>query len=751
VKATGAAGMFNDLLKGKKISGNLPFKSIYGKKSFLSFSCSPIFDGVKFMGAVLIANDITERKQAEKALRESEERFRQVAENAQEWIWEVDTDGLYTYASPIVKKILGYKPEEIVGKKHFYDLFHPEDREELKKAAFEVLAQKQTFREFLNRNVHKNGKTVWLSTSGAPIPDEKGNLLGYRGADTDITERKQGEEEIKKFKTIIDNANYGVAIADLNGNLIYVNEYFAGVHGHEPAELIGKNLAIFHNKKQLKEVMKINKKLQERGSYSALEVWHTHKDGSVFPMLMNGVAIKNEKGTPLFMAATAIDIAERKRAEEALQESEERYRDLFEAANDLIQSVYPSGKFAYVNRKWLEVLGYTKAEVEKLTLWDILREDQIPHCMEVFKTVSSGKEVTGVKTVFVSKNGKEIHVEGNANARFKDGKFVATRGIFRDITERKKAEEKLHESEEKFRNLAEQSPNMIFINKKGRVVYANKRCEEVMGHKKEEFYSPDFDFFTLIAPESIDTVKTALGNHVRGKEVAPYEYTLITKEGKKIEAIHTTKLIQYAGERAILGIVTDITERKQAENRIKMERQVYQSIARAANQSRSVEKLCELALEGIRTAIKYDMADLSIYRESKNILFSAAQRGFPEDLHRETTERQDLKEGRGVAAQVARTRKSAYIDDMKTSELARYAHDFIMKYGISTMYTVPLLSRDKLQGVLQVITTGSRRLSKEDRKVLDTISEELAGGIAKAKIEERLVTAKEAFGWLTQG
>ncbi|MEA3459351.1 MAG: GAF domain-containing protein, partial [Chloroflexota bacterium] len=140
----------------------------------------------------------TERRRAEEALRESEERFQQVAENAQEWIWEVDTHGLYTYASPIVEEIFGYKPEEVVGEKHFYDLFHPEDREELKKAAFEAFAQKQPFRRFINRNVRKDGETVWLSTSGVPILGEKGNLLGYRGADINITERKRAEENIER-------------------------------------------------------------------------------------------------------------------------------------------------------------------------------------------------------------------------------------------------------------------------------------------------------------------------------------------------------------------------------------------------------------------------------------------------------------------------------------------------------------------------------------------------------------------------
>ncbi len=143
-----------------------------------------------------IARNITERKRLEKALQESEERFRQVAENALEWIWEVDSDGLYTYASPAVEKLLGYKPEEIIGKKHFYEMFHPEDRENLKKVAFSAFKEKSSFRDFINRNVHKNGNTVWLSTSGVPILDDGGNLLGYRGADIDVTDRQQAEDAV---------------------------------------------------------------------------------------------------------------------------------------------------------------------------------------------------------------------------------------------------------------------------------------------------------------------------------------------------------------------------------------------------------------------------------------------------------------------------------------------------------------------------------------------------------------------------
>jgi PAS domain S-box-containing protein len=138
-----------------------------------------------------------------------------------------------------------------------------------------------------------------------------------------------------------------------------------------------------------------------------------------------------------------------------------------------------------------------------------------------------------------------------------------------EVTERVQAEEALRESEEKFRSLAEQSPNMIFINKKGKIVYANEKCEETMGYTREEFYSPDFGFLTLIAPDSMDLVKASFSRHMKGGGIPSYEYALITKEGKRIEAIIATKLMKYGGESAILGIITDITERKRAEEALR--------------------------------------------------------------------------------------------------------------------------------------------------------------------------------------
>ncbi len=202
-------------LEGQEQSFDVHFDALeedrFFKMKFIPF----VFEGGE-RAVVIILEDITEMKKYQQdleeqvrqrtaelvktndALQESEYRFRQVTENAEEWIWEVDADGKYRYSSNAVERILGYSPEELVFKKYFYDLFDPNVREDLKKSAFAIIEQKEPFQHFFNQNIHKNGSIVILEKSGSPILDESGNLTGYRGADMNITERKRAEDAIKK-------------------------------------------------------------------------------------------------------------------------------------------------------------------------------------------------------------------------------------------------------------------------------------------------------------------------------------------------------------------------------------------------------------------------------------------------------------------------------------------------------------------------------------------------------------------------
>ncbi len=127
-------------------------------------------------------------------LRENEKRFKDIV-NVSDWIWEIDAKGVYTFANPSVKKILGYDPKEVVGKTPF-DFMHSDDKKSIAKYFLNIAKKKESFSNLLNRNTHKNGSVVYLETSGVPIIDEKGKLIGYRGIDRDITERKKAEEKL---------------------------------------------------------------------------------------------------------------------------------------------------------------------------------------------------------------------------------------------------------------------------------------------------------------------------------------------------------------------------------------------------------------------------------------------------------------------------------------------------------------------------------------------------------------------------
>lgn len=153
------------------------------------------------------------------------------------------------------------------------------------------------------------------------------------------------------------------------------------------------------------------------------------------------------------------EIIERTLAEDALRKSEERYRDLFEHADDLIQCVAPDGRFQYVNEAWLRALGYRSEELRALTIFDVIHPDCHDHCSEIFRRILSGESFSSIEVTFVTKSGETIIVEGSVNCNLDDNKPVATRGIFRDVTERKMMEARLKE-------LAERDPLTNILNRR---------------------------------------------------------------------------------------------------------------------------------------------------------------------------------------------------------------------------------------------------------------------------------------------
>jgi PAS domain S-box-containing protein len=184
--------------------------------------------------------DITESKLAEKALRYSEERFQQIAEQSREVVWEVDKDGLYTYISPLSISVLGYAPDELVGKKYFYDLHPEKSRSEFKTKVLEGYSMKKDFRDYISLMVKGTGETIWAINNGVPILDENGELIGYRGAGSDITERIEKERLLKKLTLAVEQSPVSIFITNVDGKIEYVNPQACKTSGYTFEELSDK-------------------------------------------------------------------------------------------------------------------------------------------------------------------------------------------------------------------------------------------------------------------------------------------------------------------------------------------------------------------------------------------------------------------------------------------------------------------------------------------------------------------------------
>ncbi len=388
-----------------------------------------------------------------------------------------------------------------------------------------------------------------------------------------VNQGKWTEEALKKsekrFRELTELLPEIVFETDIEGNFIFANQIGFDIFGYIRADFDKRLNALQMIAPEDRDRAKENiRRVLSGEDLGISEYMAQRKDGSRFPVIIHSSSITDEEGKTVGLRGIVIDITERKKAETALRESEKKYRDLVENINDVIYAINKDGVMTYVSPVIESITGYSPSEIIGCHSTLFIHKEDVQRMSKAFQKILSGNLEPGEYRI-LTKSGEIRWIRTDSKPIYAENQVIGVQGVLTDVTESKKAEEALRESEDKFRTLAEQLPNMIFINKKGKIVYTNKKSEEIIGYTKDEFYSPNFDFLSLIAPESLEKIKLAFSKHMKSEEVEPYDYTLLTKDGKRIEAILTTKLINYEGEKAILGIVTDITDRKRAEEALK--------------------------------------------------------------------------------------------------------------------------------------------------------------------------------------
>lgn len=271
-------------------------------------------------------------------------------------------------------------------------------------------------------------------------------------------------------------------------------------------------------------------------------------------------------------------VIEMRQARLTLAEQEQRFHDL-QNASDMIQSVDPQGRFLFTNKKWQDTLGYGEDELPGLSLFDIIHEESRDHCMTTFPRVIAGEDVGIIDVTFRAKDGRKVYAEGFASCKIADGKPQYTRGIFKDVTDRRETEQALKESEEKFRTLVEHSlDGILILDLRGLILFANQAAGTLIEEEDYQKVMGRQNVMAFIAPESKEAVAQDFSKVAQGIDGFLAQYKIITALHRVRWVESIGKAITFEGKQAILISLRDITDRMRSESVIKENEEKFRTI-----------------------------------------------------------------------------------------------------------------------------------------------------------------------------
>jgi len=525
-------------------------------------------------GLGLLASDITERKRLEEALEENRQKFSLHLETITDVIYSLDPEFRVISVSPSVESVLGYKPEELIGR-YFQHLnvLAPEYLEKAVSDTSRVLAGERissTEYEF----IAKDGARKFGEVSGAPIIAPDGRITGLISVARDVTERKRAEEALEEreenFRALAENSLDAITVFAEEGIPVYANRRAAEVTGYSIAERTDKTFLEFVHPEESEKLMeRYKRRIEGKPVPSQYETVIVRKDGKSVPIEVAATRTL-WRGKPAVLVMYR-DITERKLTEEALRDSEEKLRLMFESVTDGITVTDLEGKIVQLNDAVLGLHGYdSKEEVVGHSAFELIAEKDHARAIENLKRTLEEGYVRNLEYTFLTKNGKEFDAELSAAVlRDASGMPVGFIAITRDITERKRMREKLLRSEEHFRSLIENSSEAIaIVNGEGLVSYESPSFERLLGYKLEDHIGKRP--LEYVHRDDRSRVVNALAELMQNPgAIVRDELRVWHKNGslRNVEVIGQN-LLDDPAVGGIVANIRDITERKQAEEEL---------------------------------------------------------------------------------------------------------------------------------------------------------------------------------------
>jgi PAS domain S-box-containing protein len=597
-----------------------------------------------YMG--IVASDVTEQKQAYEQSLYSEIYYKALIENALDPVIIIDRDGTIQYKSQSIEQVLGYGPEEDIGGSSF-NYIHPDDLPDVADIFTQLISNPGSTMRYVVRVLHADGSWRTLEAIGQNLLDNPA-VAGVVASFRDVTEQKQAQLDLRsseeKFRNVLDNSFDMVYRLNFDkGRYDYISPSSQQLLGYTPEEFI--ELGVEHAASLLHpddrdnvsiKIIRLMEPSNQRDMVSTIEYRIKHRELGYRWVADNISVIQNEANVPAAVVGNLRDITERKRAEEALRDSEEKLQAMFESVNDGITVTDLDGKIQQVNDAVVYIHGYNnKDELLGLSGFELIAERDRSRAIEnMGRTLNEGS-ISNLEYKFLSKERKEFDAELSVSLlRDASGTPSGFIGITRDVSERKRMQEALQQSEEHFRALIENSLEAIaIVDRDGMLTYESPSFERLMGYTLEDHIgkSP----FGYIHEDDLQRVANMF------TELSQDPGTTARAELRVWHSDSTLRTIEVVGQNlldnpAVGGIVAnirDITERKQAEEELKqlyrqereLRQQLQDEIKRRVEFTRALAHELKTPLTSVIASS--DLLALEVHNEPLQTLAKTIQQG----------------------------------------------------------------------------------------------------------------------------